>query len=206
MQMWEDLTSSEKIIAAVIIVSVIILIYIYARSHILSAAEGFELETAVTPSYIRNYYTKKLADTLSEDPRNSAGEYVEFFTVCNNNQGIFDITPSNCVFKYNHMNDKTFTIQITPGIYSGVELARKLECELNAVDDGWWVTWDAMHRRFAMGTHGFKYRRWYHPRSIYADMGIKCTPEFGLMKNMTEWMDSEVGESIVFLRSNEIVS
>lgn len=200
--MLEDLTSNEKIFAAVIIVSLIILIYIYSTNRAL--LEGFELETAVTPAYIRNYYTKKLADTLSEDPRNSAGEYVEFFTVCDNNDGIFDITPDNCVFKYNHMNDKTFTIQLPLGIYSGPELAKKLECELNAVDDGWWVTWDSMHKRFAMGTHGFKYRRWYHPRSIYADMGIKCTPEFGLMKNMTEWMDSEIGESIVFIRSNEI--
>lgn len=178
----------EKLFVAMIIVSMIILIYL-----MLKKSEGFELETARTPAYIRDYYVDKLAQTLSEDPRNSAGEYIEFF------ESPIEIIVNkyNCVFKYDHMNEKTYTIKIKHGKYSGPELARELEKSLNAADNGWWVAWDDTHNRFALGSYGFKYRRWYHPQSIYQDLGIKCTPEFGLMKNMTDWMDSEVGNDIV---------
>lgn len=179
----------EKIFIAIVIICIIILLFAWRRMR-----EGFALEESRTPAYIRNYYVKKLAQTLSEDPHNSAGEYVEFFV--NQDPTRIIIGPSNCVFKYDHINEKTYTIKIKHGIYTGPELAEEMECTLNAADNGWWVTWDHMHNRFALGSYNFKYRRWYHPQSIYYDIGIKCTPENGLMKNMTDWMDSEVGSSI----------
>lgn len=193
--------NKENILIGAMIVSAIILIYIAMRG---GTYEGFELESAVTPNYIKQYYTKKLAQTLSEDPRNSAGEYVEFYTAdasadtprANDNIKQITITPNNCVFKYGHLNEKTYTIKIDPGVYLPSELAKQMECTLNDAENGWWVTWDSLHNRFALGTNGFKYRRWYHPQSIYYAMGLKCTPDDGLMKNMTEWMDNEVGSPL----------